>query len=159
MPMCVSLPMRRRWLLGLLVLQSTSSMVLDLYQDLLRNHLVVTLFLTMLVGAGGNAGNQSAIKVIRGLVGTLVDGVLLITLLAAPMAPRAHQLMGYMAWEYCHQCLVAHVHGTGHRQHTDEQRFHQENAVTAVPCGAAPGRRPLGCLLVPLSHLSALLKA
>lgn len=42
-------------------------MVLDLYQDLLRNHLVITLFLTMLVGAGGNAGNQSAIKVIRGL--------------------------------------------------------------------------------------------
>ena len=63
--------MRRRWLLGLLGLQSTSSMVLDLYQDLLRNHLVVTLFLTMLVGAGGNAGNQSAIKVIRGLVCTL----------------------------------------------------------------------------------------
>jgi Mg/Co/Ni transporter MgtE len=43
-------------------------MVLDMYQDLLRNHLVITLFLTMLVGAGGNAGNQSAIKVIRGLV-------------------------------------------------------------------------------------------
>jgi Mg/Co/Ni transporter MgtE len=59
---------RRRWLLGLLVLQSTSSFVLDNYQELLRNHLVVTLFLTMLVGAGGNAGNQSAIKVIRGLV-------------------------------------------------------------------------------------------
>jgi hypothetical protein len=37
-------------------------------QDLLKDHLVVTLFLTMLVGAGGNAGNQSAIKVIRGLV-------------------------------------------------------------------------------------------
>lgn len=32
-------------------------------QDLLRDHVVVTLFLTMLVGAGGNAGNQSAIKV------------------------------------------------------------------------------------------------
>ena len=59
---------RRRWLLGLLVLQSMSSFVLDSYQDLLREHLVVTLFLTMLVGAGGNAGNQSAIKVIRGLV-------------------------------------------------------------------------------------------
>ena len=58
----------RRWLLGLLVLQSMSSFVLDSYQDLLREHLVVTLFLTMLVGAGGNAGNQSAIKVIRGLV-------------------------------------------------------------------------------------------
>lgn len=58
---------RGRWLLGLLVLQSTSSFVLDHYQQLLRDHLVVTLFLTMLVGAGGNAGNQSAIKVIRGL--------------------------------------------------------------------------------------------
>ncbi|KAL4424984.1 hypothetical protein ABPG77_002869 [Micractinium sp. CCAP 211/92] len=58
---------RGRWLLGLLVLQSSSSFVLDSYQELLKDHLVVTLFLTMLVGAGGNAGNQSAIKVIRGL--------------------------------------------------------------------------------------------
>ncbi len=58
---------RGRWLLSLLALQSTSSFVLDAYADLLRDHLVVTLFLTMLVGAGGNAGNQSAIHVIRGL--------------------------------------------------------------------------------------------
>ena len=54
---------RGKWLLGLLVLQSMSSVVLDKYQALIREHLVVTLFLTMLVGAGGNAGNQSAIKV------------------------------------------------------------------------------------------------
>jgi Mg/Co/Ni transporter MgtE len=65
---------RGRWLLGLLILQSTSSFVLDSYSDLLRDHLVVTLFLTMLVGAGGNAGNQSAIKVIRGLVSQSVGG-------------------------------------------------------------------------------------
>jgi len=58
---------RGRWLLGLLIMQSTSSFVLDSYSDLLKEHLVVTLFLTMLVGAGGNAGNQSSIKVIRGL--------------------------------------------------------------------------------------------
>lgn len=50
------------------MLQSTSSFVLEQYQQLLKDHLVVTVFLTMLVGAGGNAGNQSAIKVIRGLV-------------------------------------------------------------------------------------------
>lgn len=56
-----------RWLLGLLVLQSSSSLVLEKYEDLVRDHLVITLFLTMLVGAGGNAGNQSAIKIIRGL--------------------------------------------------------------------------------------------
>ncbi|KAG7669462.1 hypothetical protein Ndes2526B_g05794 [Nannochloris sp. 'desiccata'] len=58
---------RGRWLVGLLVLQSSSSFILDSYQDLIKDHLVVTFFLTMLVGAGGNAGNQSAIKVIRGL--------------------------------------------------------------------------------------------
>lgn len=56
---------RGKWLLGLLVLQSMSSVVLDSYQELLQEHLVITLFLTMLVGAGGNAGNQSAIKVRR----------------------------------------------------------------------------------------------
>lgn len=58
---------RGKWLLGLLVLQSSSSLILDRYQDLLKEHVVVVLFLTMLVGAGGNAGNQSAIKVIRAL--------------------------------------------------------------------------------------------
>lgn len=58
---------RGKWLIGLLVLQSSSSFVLDSYQELIKEHLVVTLFLTMLVGAGGNAGNQSAIKVIRGM--------------------------------------------------------------------------------------------
>ncbi|KAG1655330.1 hypothetical protein FOA52_006726 [Chlamydomonas sp. UWO 241] len=58
---------RGKWLLGLLFVQSLSSFVLDQYRDLLREHLVVTLFLTMLVGAGGNAGNQSAITVIRAL--------------------------------------------------------------------------------------------
>jgi Mg/Co/Ni transporter MgtE len=31
----------------------------------LANHLDVTLFLTMLVGAGGNASNQAAVAVIR----------------------------------------------------------------------------------------------
>jgi len=58
---------RGQWLLGLLVLQSSSSVVLENYGELIRDHLEITLFLTMLVGAGGNAGNQSAIRVIRGL--------------------------------------------------------------------------------------------
>lgn len=49
-------------------------------QDLLKRHLAVTFFLTMLVGAGGNAGNQSAIKVIRGLVRLPVDLVCISTI-------------------------------------------------------------------------------
>lgn len=64
---------RGRWLIGLMAAQSLSSIILDRYSDLLREHLVVTLFLTMLVGAGGNAGNQSSIKVIRGLATGALD--------------------------------------------------------------------------------------
>jgi len=58
---------RGQWLLGLLVVQSTSSLILERYEALIQEHVVVTFFLTMLVGAGGNAGNQSAIGVIRGM--------------------------------------------------------------------------------------------
>ena len=58
---------RATWLLGLLVLQSLSSFVLEANEALIREHLVVTLFLTMLVGAGGNSGAQSSVHVIRGL--------------------------------------------------------------------------------------------
>lgn len=64
---------RGKWLVGLMAAQSLSSVILDRYSDLLRDHLVVTLFLTMLVGAGGNAGNQSSIKVIRGLATGALD--------------------------------------------------------------------------------------
>jgi hypothetical protein len=50
-------------LLGLMVVQSLSGIVLQNFEKLIQNHMVVTFFLTMLVGAGGNAGNQSTIKV------------------------------------------------------------------------------------------------
>lgn len=49
----------------LMVFQSFSSFILESFDLLLRNHVVVMLYLTMLVGAGGNAGNQSAVFVIR----------------------------------------------------------------------------------------------
>ncbi|KAF4734632.1 hypothetical protein FOZ62_019910, partial [Perkinsus olseni] len=51
------------WLLGLLLLQSLSSFVLSSYSTLLTTHPVIVYFLTMLVGAGGNAGSQSAVLV------------------------------------------------------------------------------------------------
>lgn len=52
-------------LAGLLFLQSCSSVILSHFADFIQKHVVVTLFLTMLVGAGGNAGNQAAVLVIR----------------------------------------------------------------------------------------------
>lgn len=63
---------RAGWLVGLLVLQSMSSFILARNEALLQKHLVIVRFLTMLVGAGGNAGNQASVRVIRGLaVGTI----------------------------------------------------------------------------------------
>ena len=58
---------RGSWLVGLLVLQSFSSFILQHNEALLQKHAVIVRFLTMLVGAGGNAGNQASVRVIRGL--------------------------------------------------------------------------------------------
>ena len=58
---------RGKWLIFLLVLQSCSSFVLSSNEALIQDNVIITLYLTMLVGAGGNAGNQSAIEVITGL--------------------------------------------------------------------------------------------
>ncbi|GKZ00007.1 hypothetical protein MPSEU_000954100 [Mayamaea pseudoterrestris] len=58
---------RAYWLVGLLVLQSLSGFILSRNEALLENHPFIIFFLTMLVGAGGNAGNQASVRVIRGL--------------------------------------------------------------------------------------------
>lgn len=63
---------RAYWLVGLLVMQSCSGLILSRNEALLANHPVIIYFLTMLVGAGGNAGNQASVRVIRGIaLGTL----------------------------------------------------------------------------------------
>ena len=66
---------RGSWLVGLLAAQSLSSLVLEANEVVIQKHPVIVFFLTMLVGAGGNAGNQAAVRVIRGLaVGAVVPG-------------------------------------------------------------------------------------
>lgn len=63
---------RSLWLVGLLAVQSLSGVILAGNEDLIAAHPVIVYFLTMLVGAGGNAGNQASVRVIRGLaLGTL----------------------------------------------------------------------------------------
>ena len=53
---------RAYWLVGLLVLQSMSGFILARNEELLQAHPVIVYFLTMLVGAGGNAGNQASVR-------------------------------------------------------------------------------------------------
>lgn len=66
---------RGSWLIGLLVFQSFSSFILAYNEKLLQTHPAIIYFLTMLVGAGGNAGNQATVRVIRELaLGRLPDG-------------------------------------------------------------------------------------
>ena len=66
-PFSTRLRKRAGVLVGLLIFQSCSSAILASFEKLLQRHPVVIFFLTMLVGAGGNAGNQAAVLVIRGL--------------------------------------------------------------------------------------------
>jgi Mg/Co/Ni transporter MgtE len=66
-PFAVRLRKRAGVLVALLIFQSCSSFILASFEALLKRHSVVVFFLTMLVGAGGNAGNQAAVLVIRGL--------------------------------------------------------------------------------------------
>ena len=54
-------------LVVLLLIQSASQMILQRNEGLIHRQVIIPMFLTMLVGAGGNAGNQSAVRVITGL--------------------------------------------------------------------------------------------
>ena len=69
-----SLRSRATWLIGLLIAQSASSFILADNENLLATHPTVIFFLTMLVGAGGNAGNQASVRLIRGLATGEVNG-------------------------------------------------------------------------------------
>ena len=68
---------KRTWVLFvLLLLQSLSGFVLQEFRDNILSgnaYALMSLFLTMLVGAGGNAGNQSAVFVIRNLATGAAD--------------------------------------------------------------------------------------
>jgi len=58
---------RFSWLASLLLLQSASSFIVESYQEVIKQNVIISFFITMLIGTGGNAGNQSATLVIRGL--------------------------------------------------------------------------------------------
>ncbi|CEL93578.1 unnamed protein product [Vitrella brassicaformis CCMP3155] len=66
-PVIEHIKSRAGWVVSLLFLQSLSSIVLTKFQGVIERNLVIALFLTMLTGTAGNAGNQSSATVIRGL--------------------------------------------------------------------------------------------
>ena len=58
---------RLPWLVGLLLLQSVAALVMDTFESLLDRHLVIAFFVPMIVGTGGNAGNQPGVMTTRAL--------------------------------------------------------------------------------------------
>ena len=66
-PVMAVIKSRATALVTLMLLQSASASILDRYSDLLREHVFLSLYLTMLVGAGGNAGNQATVSTIANL--------------------------------------------------------------------------------------------
>ena len=54
-------------LVFLLLVQSLSSSILNAYSALLQSHIALAMAVSMVVGTGGNAGNQSAVLVTRSL--------------------------------------------------------------------------------------------
>ncbi|EFC41567.1 predicted protein [Naegleria gruberi] len=53
------------WLILLLILQSFSSFILAKFESLIEKHIIISLFLTMLIGTGGNSGSQTVIEIVR----------------------------------------------------------------------------------------------
>jgi len=64
-PLLVEFRSRASVLVSLMVVQSLSGIILSRFEDLIKDHMIVTLFLTMLIGAGGNAGNQATVSLIQ----------------------------------------------------------------------------------------------
>ena len=64
---------RLPWLCGLLLLQSCAAIVMGGFETLLDRHLVIAFFVPMIVGTGGNAGNQPGVMTTRALASGAID--------------------------------------------------------------------------------------
>ena len=58
---------RMPWLILLMMVQSLSSFVLQRYEKLIEENIVIASFLTMLVGGGGNAAVQVVTDIVRAM--------------------------------------------------------------------------------------------
>ena len=60
---------RLPWLMGLMLLQSLTAVVMERYQGLVDDHMIIAAFITMLVGGGGNISSQ----VVANIVATIAQ--------------------------------------------------------------------------------------
>ena len=90
---------RLPWLIGLLLLQSFSASILHRYDGYLEAHILFTYFIPMIVGTGGNAGNQCSVMVTRALALGMADTeVWRIVKKEIPTALLTAITLGFFAW-------------------------------------------------------------
>ena len=67
MPLLLMPTVKKRfpWLLGLMLVQSISGVIVDHFSALVEKHVVIASFLTMLVGGGGNSSGQTIVETVR----------------------------------------------------------------------------------------------
>lgn len=58
---------RLPWLLALMLVQSVSGYVVAHFESLIKQHVIIASFLTMLVGGGGNSSGQTVAELVRRL--------------------------------------------------------------------------------------------
>jgi len=66
-PLWETVAARFPWLLGLMLVQSASGWVIEAFEGLISDHVVLAAFLTMLVGGGGNSSGQTIAELVRRL--------------------------------------------------------------------------------------------
>jgi cation transporter-like permease len=104
---------RLPWLVGLLILQSFSASILHSYDDYMARHLIFSFFVPMVVGTGGNAGNQCSVMVTRALALGMGDSeVLRVVRKEAPVAVITSFVMAFFSFiriiiEYPHDGVAA----------------------------------------------------
>jgi magnesium transporter len=64
-PMLHMVAHRFPWLFGLMMLQSVSGFVVEHFEALISQHIVLAAFLTMLVGGGGNSSGQTVAELVK----------------------------------------------------------------------------------------------
>ena len=92
------------WLIGLMMVQSVSSVVLQRYEGLIEANVIIASYLTMLVGGGGNAAVQVVTDIVRRsakaqsptFLGTLAREVALSCAIAPTLAVVAYLRVRYL---------------------------------------------------------------
>jgi hypothetical protein len=83
---------RAYWLVGLLIMQSLSGIILASNEALLSNHPEIVYYLTMMVGAGGNAGNQASVR------GTFPNLFSLLVVVLDSLGWEGHALIWFLTY-------------------------------------------------------------